>query len=229
MIKIKYRPRLSRPGGAAIWSIVFFLMVLGTASGAVLSEPHKQNAGQTATPSILGRIDDFESHDGGWTPSGPTSNWEYGTIVPQVFENCGFTAWPFPEPSGAHSGSKVWATKLNGCYENFNGASALTKTYYLPAQSLNLELRWWQWLHVFVPYDQARVLVNDQEVWRAADNIPTSQWTQQKVSLAPFSGQTTLTVQFVLEATSEVNRMGWYLDDIEINLFSIYLPLIFNN
>jgi calcineurin-like phosphoesterase len=49
------------------------------------------------------------------------------------------------------------------------------------------------------------------------------------VSLAPFSGQTTLTVQFVLEATSEVNRMGWYLDDIEINLFSIYLPLIFNN
>lgn len=202
-----------------------FVSVAGipAAAGEILS-------GSGSLSTLPAGTEDFETTDGEWTPSGPANNWEFGVIVSGIFENCGFTAWPFPEPAGAHSGSRVWGTKLNGCYENFNGSSALSKTYDLLGRPANLELRWWHWLHVFVPYDQALVLVNDQEVWRAPDNLPTAVWVQQKVNLSAFSGQGAVTVQFVLEATSEVNRMGWYLDDIEIiSIYSLYFPYNLKN
>jgi hypothetical protein len=228
---IRKKP-FSFPGispGQAAWLLLFLLLLLERVgpSGVVPSVAEEISLGKSSVPALAAGVENLESTDGGWTPGGPTNNWEHGVIVPGVFENCGFTAWPYPEPSAAHSGSRVWGTKLNGCYENFNGSSALSKTFDLAGRPANLELRWWHWLHVFVPYDQARVLVNDQEVWRAPDNLPTAGWVQQKVNLSAFSGQEAVTIQFVLEATSEVNRMGWYLDDIEIAPYSIYLPLIF--
>ena len=174
--------------------------------------------------------EDFETGDGGWVPSGPTSNWDFGTIVAGRFRNCGYTAFPYPEPSGAHSGTKVWGTILDGCYTNFNGETSLSKSFDFQAASKSIELRWWQWFHIFEPYDNARVLVNREEVWRVSNNTATNGWVQQQVSLSAFAGQPEVTIQFVLEATSEVNRMGWYLDDIEISwTYSIYFPLIFKN
>jgi hypothetical protein len=178
----------------------------------------------------LSYYEDFETGDGGWVPSGPTSNWEFGTIVAGTFRNCGYTAFPYPEPTGAHSGTKVWGTILDGCYTNFSGGTSLSKSFDFRAVPKSIELRWWQWFHIFEPYDNARVLVNGVEVWRIPNNLATNGWVQQRVSLSGFAGQPELTIQFVLEATSEVNRMGWYLDDIEISLtYSIYFPLIFKN
>ena len=171
--------------------------------------------------------DDFETGDGGWVPSGPTSNWEFGTIVTKRFKNCGFTAFPYPEPAGAHSGTKVWGTILDGCYTNFSGGTSLSKSFDFRAAPKFIELRWWQWVHIFEPYDNARVLVNGEEIWRVSNNTATNGWVQQRVSLSAFAGQPEVIIEYVLETTSEVNRMGWYLDDIEITMiYSIYFPLI---
>jgi len=171
--------------------------------------------------------DDFETGDGGWVPSGPTSNWEFGTIVTKRFKNCGFTAFPYPEPAGAHSGTKVWGTILDGCYTNFSGGTSLSKSFDFRAAPRSIELRWWQWFHIFEPYDNARVLVNGEEIWRVSNNTATNGWVQQRVSLSAFAGQPEVIIEYVLETTSEVNRMGWYLDDIEITMiYSIYFPLI---
>src|SRR5690606_21255203 len=61
---------------------------------------------------------DFESDDGGWvlTSAPPYDSWEHGTVVPGVHEGCDST--PTVEPAGAHSGTNVWATNLDGCYPN---------------------------------------------------------------------------------------------------------------
>jgi hypothetical protein len=205
-----------KPKGCLKWLLVLFFFFWGSLSNGYIVE----------ATSLLANYFDFESDDGGWTPSGPTVNWEYGLIVPGVYKNCGFTAWPYPEPTQAHSGTKVWGTILDGCYFNFNGISSLSKTFDFRGRPPYLELRWWQWYHVFLPYDQATVLINGQEVWRVPDNIPTGGWVQQKVDLSAFSGLESVTIQFALNATSEVNRMGWYIDDIEISPHVIYLPLI---
>jgi hypothetical protein len=175
----------------------------------------------------LSYYEDFETGDGGWVPSGPTSNWEFGTIVAGTFKNCGYTAFPYPEPPGAHSGTKVWGTILDGCYTNYNGETSLGKSFNFQAAPKSIELRWWQWFHIFEPYDNARVLVNGEELWRVSNNTATNGWMQQRVSLSAFAGQPEVTIQFILEATSEVNRMGWYLDDIEIAPHVLYLPIIF--
>jgi hypothetical protein len=175
----------------------------------------------------LSYYEDFETGDGGWVPSGPSSNWEFGTIVVGTFKNCGYTAFPYPEPAGAHSGTKVWGTILDGCYTNFNGETSLAKSFNFQAAPKSIELRWWQWFHIFEPYDNARVLVNGEELWRVSNNMATNGWMQQRVSLSAFAGQPEVTIQFILEATSEVNRMGWYLDDIEIAPHVLYLPIIF--
>lgn len=96
------------------------------------------------------------------------------------------------------------------------GESYLSKTFSFEAFTGNIELSWWRWYHVFVPYDNARVLVNGQELWRIADNIPTENWSRHSIDLTAYAGQQQVTVQFAFFATAEVNRMGWYLDDIRL-------------
>jgi len=221
------------PKGRLEWFLTIFLVSWGILSGGYAADAPSLRVDKMDFPKSqvfqsLTYYYDFESDDGGWTPSGPTTNWEYGLLVPGVYKNCGFTAWPYPEPTTAHSGNKVWGTILDGCYSNFNGISYLSKTFDFRGHPTTLELRWWQWYHLFEPYDQATVLINDQEVWRVPNNVPTAGWVQQKVDISAFSGMESVTIRFALEATSEVNRMGWYLDDVEITMiYSIYFPLIF--
>jgi hypothetical protein len=213
------------------WTFSIILVFWGALSTGYSADAHPLSPYRIDFPKrqivqSLAYYYDFEGGDGGWTPSGPTANWEYGPIIPGVYRNCGFTAWPYPEPTSAHSGTKVWGTTLDGCYSNFNGISYLIKTFDFRGRPPKLELRWWQWYHVFEPYDQATVLINDQEVWRVPDNVPTVGWVQQKVDISAFSGLDSVTIKFALEATSDVNRMGWYLDDIEISPQLIFLPIV---
>jgi hypothetical protein len=96
------------------------------------------------------------------------------------------------------------------------GESYLSKTFSFESVTGNIELSWWHWHQVFAPYDNARVLVNDQEVWRITDNLPTDNWSRQTIDLTAYAGQQQVTVRFAILATAEVNRMGWYMDDIGI-------------
>jgi hypothetical protein len=63
-------------------------------------------------------FNDFESGDGGWAVTSPANLWERGAVTTGVYQTCDTS--PLPEPAGAFSGSRVWATNLDGCYANLN-------------------------------------------------------------------------------------------------------------
>jgi hypothetical protein len=157
---------------------------------------------------------DLEADDGGWVESG-FGEWEWGEVVPGVFEGCDTV--PRPEPAGPYSPINVLGTNLNGCYANAGADSVLTQTFDFSALSAPIELDWWHWYEVFETFDWAIVEINDTQVWRTPGTAATADWTEEVVDLAAYAGNPNVTVEFLLHATTVVNRMGWYLDDIAIN------------
>ncbi|HEY1015522.1 MAG TPA: hypothetical protein VGE07_22630 [Herpetosiphonaceae bacterium] len=156
---------------------------------------------------------DFEQNDGGWVASGFAS-WEHGVPVPGVYEGCD-TA-PSPEPSGAHSGTKVWATNLDGCYANANSDTLLSQTFDFSNATGTITMRWWHFYHVFETFDYAIVRVNGTQLWRTPNSTASAGWVEQTIDLSAYAGNPSVQITFLLHATTVVNRMGWYIDDVAI-------------
>ena len=173
---------------------------------------------------------DFESDDGGWvlTSAPPYDSWEHGTVVPGVHEGCDST--PTVEPAGAHSGTNVWATNLDGCYPNTTptGETVLAQTFDFSAVSGTITLSWWHYYEIFETFDRGLVEVNDVLVWETPDATPSSpdgSYIEQTADLSAFAGNPNVTVEFILVSTTVVNRMGWYIDDVEITADNIPVEL----
>jgi hypothetical protein len=154
---------------------------------------------------------DLEADDGGWVVAG-YGEWEWGAIVPGVQDGCGGT---YDEPVAAQSGTNAWGTDLNGCYDNSGADSTLTQTFDLSGLSAPIELNFYSWYHVFETFDWAQVLVNGTEVWRSADSN-AHDWSLTSIDLSSYAGNASVQIQFLLHATTVVNRMGMYVDDIEL-------------
>lgn len=180
------------------------------------SQPATASGGftcQVGTPAQF-YFSDFEANNGGWTATGPANFWEHGQIVPGVFEICDTT--PRPEPSAAYSGLNVWGTNLNGCYPNANADGILSQTFDLSTLSAPLELNWQHWYEVFETFDYAIARVNGTQVWRTPNSTATPNYLMQAVDISAYAGNPSVTVEFLLHATTVVNRMGWYVDDVTI-------------
>lgn len=156
---------------------------------------------------------DFEANAGGWTASG-LAPWEYGAPVLGVYENCDTS--PRDEPSGAFSGTDLWATNLNGCYTNTESQSLLSQTFDFSTLSAPIRLSWWNWYEVFVTFDMAEVIVDGgSPLWEVTTTAPTG-YVQEAVDLSAFAGDASVAIDFRLFATTVVNRSGWYVDDVLI-------------
>lgn len=158
---------------------------------------------------------DFEANDGGWAVTTAYDEWEWGTIVPGVQDGCDTTRPN--EPAGAHSGVNVWATDLDGCYDNqpVTSSTVLSQSFDLSGLTAPIELTWWNWYEVFVTFDKGEVYVNGDLVWEVTTTAATD-WTQEMVDLSAYAGDSDVTIDFSLTSTTVVNRMGWYLDDVAI-------------
>lgn len=181
-----------------------------------IAQPAEASRGLTCpvgTPTPF-YFSDFEANNGGWTATGPANFWEHGPIVPGVFEICDTT--PRPEPSAAYSGVNVWGTNLNGCYPNANTDGILSQTFNLSTLSAPLELNWQHWYEVFETFDYAIVRVNGTQVWRTPNATATANYVFQPIDISAYAGNASVTVEFLLHATTVVNRMGWYVDDVAI-------------
>jgi len=143
---------------------------------------------------------------------GGYGEWEWGAVVPGVQDGCGGT---YDEPVAAWSGTNVWGTDLNGCYDNSDADSTLTQTFDLSGLAAPIEFSFYSWYNVFETFDWAQVLVNGTEVWRSADSS-TYDWDVTVIDLSAYAGNASVQIQFLLHATTVVNRMGWYVDDLEI-------------
>ncbi|OYD17310.1 hypothetical protein CH333_01185, partial [candidate division WOR-3 bacterium JGI_Cruoil_03_44_89] len=88
---------------------------------------------------------DFEDDDGDATG---TSDWQWGV--------------PTTGPSGAHSGEKLWATKLGSDYSNYSNSRLTTPEIAIP-DAAYVELRFYHWYDTELgmhPYDGGNVKVS---------------------------------------------------------------------
>jgi hypothetical protein len=157
---------------------------------------------------------DFENDDGGWAVSSSYDEWEWGTIVPGVQAGCDTTR-PL-EPTTAYSGVNVWATDLDGCYDNVGDETILSQTFDLSSLAAPVELSWWNWYEVFVSFDKAEVYVDGTLLWEVTTTAATADWTQEAIDLSAYAGDPDVTIDFRLYSTTVVNRLGWYLDNVAI-------------
>ena len=165
---------------------------------------------------------DFEADNGGLVGS---LDWEWGTYA--WAGTCG-TSYP---PAAAYSGSNMWGTVLNECYNNLgnNGGystcvstdptddSIVTLTVDLTGYT-DAQLSWWEWLDVYMNFDWAEVYVNGDVVFQHCGTgyvIPTA-WVQQVVDLTPYVGGLAI-VEFHMLSSTVVERAGWYIDDLEVS------------
>jgi len=188
------------------------------------------------TPGTVLYSSDFETNNGGMTG---TLDWEWGTYS-WIGGNC-YNTNNVP-PTSAHSGTKMWGTKLNTCYtdlgnnwnpttcnnENKEDDSILSFTIDLTGKT-DAQLLWWEWYDLFGYWDWAEVHVNGVVVFQHCYNsyvAPTS-WVEQSVDLTPFVGGAA-TIEFHMMASSVVNYAGWYIDDVRVfaSLSSSSIPTL---
>ena len=157
---------------------------------------------------------DFEPDDGGLSPS---AGW----------------AWGSDATAGAHSGTKVWGTELDGNYGINVQWTLDSSAIEIPAAD-GAELRFWQWYDIEPGYDGARVEIaadggafarvtpvpgyNDQTI-NAFNNTPgftgSAGWHEVAVDLSPYVGQS-IVVRWRFGSDGSDQRRGWYLDDLTV-------------
>ncbi|MDW8069660.1 MAG: S8 family serine peptidase, partial [Anaerolineae bacterium] len=151
---------------------------------------------------------DFEASNGGFTTYGSNSTWEWGT--------------PTTGPRSAHSGTNVWATNLDGDYNNNENSYLESPNIDLSALVGPFVFSWWQWLRTEAYFDYADVQVSNDggvtwtTVYGPVSGNIDSNWRQRTVSLGPEYAVSNFRVRFHLYTDGSVIYPGWYVDDVEI-------------
>ena len=169
---------------------------------------------------------DFEDA-GHMVPAGP--DWEWGV--------------PTSGPGNAHSGTKVWATKLAGEYSSssnstldtdgidFHGVTQATLTFW----------SWYSFEGSSTHYDGGNVKISleggaynlitpvdgyDGTIYSTNAGIPNEQgfagpstgnfWHQETFDLTPYLGYREIFLRFHFGSDGSVTYPGWYIDDLMI-------------
>lgn len=142
---------------------------------------------------------DFEADNGSAVGS---NDWEWGSI-PEVYPP-------------RHSGNNVWATVLDGPYNNLNDHSLLTFEIDLRKISPPVGLLWKQSLQANGSgFDFAKITANGDVVYTSFGIPDEPYWTLHYANLDAYAGGH-VTLIFDFYATSVSNDEGWYIDDLTI-------------
>ena len=164
---------------------------------------------------------DFESDNGGGVG---TLDWEWGTFA-WSGAVCGYTPAP---PVAPYSGTDMWGTVLNDCYNNLGNNSAtcnnadptddsiLTFTIDLAGLS-EAWLYWWEWPDINLNFDWAEIRVNGNVVWQncTGSYVAPAAWIQQEVDISTYIGGPAV-ISFHFLASTVVERGGWWIDDLMV-------------
>ncbi len=166
--------------------------------------------GALSTPPALYSTD-FET-DGGFVASGGNSSWAWGV--------------PTRGPGFANSGSNVWATNLNGNYNDLERSQIESPTIDLSAGTDSLlQLSWWQWLQSEANVDTVNIDVSNDDgaTWTTLvgpmSGAFESGWTPFYTILDPSYAVSTFRIRFTLTTDDAVTYPGFYLDDLAISRF----------
>ncbi|WP_406686795.1 S8 family serine peptidase [Rossellomorea vietnamensis] len=151
----------------------------------------------------VGYEQDFEADPTGWTSYGPGNSWEWGV--------------PASGPGNASSGEKVYATNLDGTYDNSANMSLQMPPIDLPDGESFLQFK--QWHELERNYDYGHVFVStDGEEWTQALRVNgnTDGWVDGEVDLSQYAGQRVY-IAFNVTSDGSVTKQGWYLDDVKLS------------
>jgi len=177
------------------------------------------------TPEIV-ILYDFESGNGGFSR---TNDWEWGI--------------PTSGPEQAHSGEKLWATKLAGSYTNNTRSVLSMPSFVVPTEGIMPRLSFYHWYSCEMPdddvYDGGNVQISTDggSSWTVlsplngydgvaysynthvgGDSVFTGSsngWRYEVFDLAGMEGST-VEIRFVFGADPYVRAPGWYIDDIAV-------------
>lgn len=158
-------------------------------------------------------VSDFESDDGGWVATAdwdPVGDWEWGE-----YDIANYIGLNNPPPA-AHSGTHLWATKLNDDYTNSGGNSWLSQTFDFSG-FVNVHMTFASWAEVFFSFDTAQLFVNGDLVYERETSDPPADWEILDIDLSAYDNLSEVEIVFQLFATTVVNRAGWYVDDVRIS------------
>ncbi|MGE6488781.1 S8 family serine peptidase [Paenisporosarcina sp. NPDC076898] len=155
----------------------------------------------------VGYFEDFETATIGWTSFGEMNSWEWGV--------------PTSGPGNAASGEKVYATNLEGKYDNNMNATLVLPPVNLPEGNSYLQFKHW---HSFEQsssgraWDYGHVFVStDRQEWTQLKMFQgeSGAWLDGEVNLSAFSGQRVY-LAFHAFSDGSVVRDGWYIDDVAL-------------
>jgi PKD repeat protein len=177
---------------------------------------------QGGTPDAILYFWDFEGTDGGFAG---TLDWEWGTYA------WAGTCATYYEPPAAYSGTDMWGTVLNECYNNLGNNSGfdtcindnpaddsiLSFTIDLTGVTEPVEMSWWEWYDLYMNWDWGEVYANGNVIFQHCGTgyiIPTA-WEEQVADLTPYIGGL-VDIEFHMMASAVVERAGWWIDDLMI-------------
>jgi len=187
-----------------------FLTFFVTFAGDEIASQNEQLIVSVGTTGLNA---DFEYSDGAFIASPVTNGWQWGAS----------------NPAGAHSGTKVWGTRLNELYPN-NVNWTLTS----PAVQLgtNYVLEFWHRYAMEATYDggNVKISVNNGASWSlltpeggynhssvAALNGPgysgTQDWTEARYNLSAYANQQ-VRFRWTFASDTMIQGDGWFIDDV---------------
>jgi len=170
----------------------------------------------------------FDTDNGGLSG---TRDWEWGTAYAWTGTGC-YNA-SYHQPPAAYSGTGMWATVLNTCYNNLgnnqgSGSGTCNNTNTTDDSTLTLTvdltnhsaatLTWYEWLDVFSYFDWTEVRINGTSVsaYCPSGYVAPTSWVMQSVNLTPYVGGV-VTIEWHFMASTVVNYAGWYIDDVLVD------------
>jgi hypothetical protein len=170
---------------------------------------------------ITGTVEDFEADNGSYIHAAKnTDNWQWGA--------------PTSGPMGAHSGSNVWATVLNGPYPNSMWTLLMTPEFTVPSGAT---FNYWQWYQFESGWDGGNVKISTDGGTTfnlitpeggypgvlSSNPYMTGQpgftgtggtsWKQVNFDLSPYEGMEAI-ILWEAASDSSVTYAGWYIDDV---------------
>ena len=208
--------------GASVWlteSAVITTTTVNTATWTAFNPNTRADelmSTDTATVNVLGLTcptgqtvvnaysSDFETDNGGGVGS---LDWAWGTLSP---------TFPAALAGAGSSGTNVWATVLDGPYNNLGASSLLTFTVDLTGIAAPVGLNWQQYLQAAGSgFDKAKIFANGTMVYDSTGIPDETAWTLHDANLDAQAGGM-LTLVFSFTATTVVNDEGWYVDDLAV-------------
>ncbi len=173
-----------------------------------------QNQQIVISCGTTGMNSDFEQNDGGFVPSPTTNGWEWGVST----------------YSGAHSGSRVWGTRLNSQYPN-NATYSLTSPSIYIGQNFVLEFYHRYDLESSYDGGNLKISTDNGSTWtlihpengythsylpalaEAGFSGSLLNWTLVRFNLSQYQSSN-VKFKWTFASDGMITGQGWFIDDV---------------